>query len=100
MNTPSRLPKLAVASRSEAVQTALVPLNFDQIVEEISQWPEDIVARLVDHIMLARRGGIAPGVETAWDDELRRRMEEIRSGKVQGIPGEEVSARLRKIVGR
>jgi hypothetical protein len=31
---------------------------------------------------------------------VARRVEEIRSGKVQGIPGEIVSARIRKIVGR
>jgi putative addiction module component (TIGR02574 family) len=39
-------------------------------------------------------------VETAWKTEVSRRVEEIRSGKAQGIPGEEVSARVRKIVGR
>ena len=39
-------------------------------------------------------------METAWKTEVDRRVEEIQSGQVQGIPGEEVSARIRKIVGR
>jgi putative addiction module component (TIGR02574 family) len=29
-------------------------------------------------------------IERAWDEEVRRRVEEIRSGKVQTVPGEEV----------
>ena len=34
------------------------------------------------------------GVEEAWALEIRRRLEEIRSGKVQTIPYEEVRRRL------
>ena len=41
-----------------------------------------------------------PEIEAAWQTEIARRVEEIQSGKVQGLPGEEVSARVRKIVGR
>ena len=33
--------------------------------------------------------------DSAWDAEVERRVEEIRSGKVQGIPAEEVFARLK-----
>ena len=41
-----------------------------------------------------------PEIEAAWQTEAARRVEEIQSGKVQGIPGEDVSVRIRKIVGR
>jgi hypothetical protein len=41
-----------------------------------------------------------PEIEATWHTEIGRRIEEIPSGKVQGIPGEEVSARSDKIVGR
>ncbi|HXH10907.1 MAG TPA: addiction module protein [Alphaproteobacteria bacterium] len=34
--------------------------------------------------------------ETAWDAELARRMEEIRSGKAVGDPADKVVAELRK----
>ena len=34
------------------------------------------------------------GVEAAWSDEIKRRIEEIDSGKVQMIPYEEVRRRL------
>ena len=39
-------------------------------------------------------------IDLAWKQETRRRVAEIESGAVTGIPGEEVSARIRKIVGR
>jgi putative addiction module component (TIGR02574 family) len=31
-----------------------------------------------------------PEVERAWDEEIRRRIEEIKSGKTQTVPGEDV----------
>ena len=40
-----------------------------------------------------------PEIDAAWRVETRRRIEEIQSGKVQGIPGEQVMGELRKIVG-
>ncbi|MGB8989808.1 MAG: addiction module protein [Candidatus Sulfotelmatobacter sp.] len=30
------------------------------------------------------------GVEAAWDDEIKRRVDDIRSGRVKTIPGEQV----------
>jgi putative addiction module component (TIGR02574 family) len=78
---------------------SLMPLTLDQIVEETGNLPQDVVIELVDRIMLKMHGGIAPHVEQAWRQETRRRIAEIQSGKVQGIPGEQVSAEIRKIVG-
>ena len=34
-----------------------------------------------------------------FDDETRRRVGEIQSGKVTGLPGEEVMSEVRKIIG-
>jgi len=34
------------------------------------------------------------GVEEAWAEEIKRRVEDVRSGKVEMIPGEEVLRRL------
>jgi len=76
-----------------------MPMTLDQIVEETRQLPADVVAELVDRIVLARHGGIEPEVEAAWKTEIDRRIEEIESGKVQGIPVEESLARIRKIAG-
>lgn len=78
---------------------ASMPMTLDQIVEETSHLPADVVAELVDRILLARHGGIDPDVEAAWKTEIDRRVKEIEEGKVEGIPLEESLARIRKIAG-
>jgi putative addiction module component (TIGR02574 family) len=35
-----------------------------------------------------------PGIQTAWSEEIKRRIDEVDSGKVQLIPHEEVRRRL------
>jgi len=78
---------------------AAMPMTLDQIVEETRQLPADVVAELVDRILLARHGGIEPDVQAAWKTEIDRRIAEIQEGKVQGIPVEESLARIGKIAG-
>ena len=76
-----------------------VPMTVDQIVEEARHWPPEKVGELVERLTEDLHSG-SPEFEAAWQAEIARRVEEIRSGKVRGIPGEEVSARVRKIAGR
>jgi putative addiction module component (TIGR02574 family) len=38
-------------------------------------------------------------VERAWDEELARRIEDVRSGRVRLIPSSEVLARARALLG-
>jgi len=76
-----------------------VPITLDQIVEEARHWPPEKVGELVGRLTEDLHSG-DPETEIAWQTEIARRLEEIHSGKVQGLPGEEVSARVRKIVGR
>ena len=66
-------------------------LSADQIVEETSDWPEDAVADLVDRI-LRKYGEVDPLVDKAWHEEIGRRIADLESGKVQGIPLEETLA--------
>ena len=75
-------------------------LPLDEILEESQQWPDDVVAELVDRLMLARHGVKESALSPAWHSVASRRVAEIRSGQVQGVPGEVVSARIRQIVGR
>ena len=76
-----------------------VPITLEQIVEEARHWPPEKVGELVGRLTEDLHTG-DPEIETAWRTEVDRRIEEIQSGKVQGIPAEEVSARIRKIIGR
>jgi hypothetical protein len=61
------------------------PMTLDQIVEETRQLPPDVVAELVDRILLTRHGGTERDAGAAWKTEIGRRLREIEEGKVQGI---------------
>ena len=75
-----------------------MPMTVNEIIEEARHLPGDQLVELVDR--LAEGLHLTPEVEDSWKSETRRRIAEIESGKVQGIPGAEVSARIRKIIGR
>ncbi|MGB9203659.1 MAG: addiction module protein [Terriglobales bacterium] len=52
---------------------------------------------LIDHLIESLDEGPAEeGVEEAWDQEIKRRVEDVRSGKVKMIPGEQVLRELAK----
>ena len=75
-------------------------MTLDQIVAESRLLPRDQLAELVDLLTLELHEEIDPEIENAWADEAERRLAEIRSGKVQPIPGEQVLAELRQRAGR
>lgn len=74
-----------------------MPITLDEIVEETRQLPPDVVAELMDRIMLARHGDIEPQIEEAWKQEVRRRLAEHESGEGIVVSAEEMKARLRRI---
>jgi putative addiction module component (TIGR02574 family) len=50
---------------------------------------------LIDRLVESLDDGPAEeGVEAAWDAEIKRRVDDIRSGRVQTIPGERLRERL------
>jgi putative addiction module component (TIGR02574 family) len=75
-------------------------LTQEEIVNETGKWSPGEAAELVDRLTLKLHQSIAPEIENAWKDETRRRLAESREGKVQAIPGEEVSRKVAGIVGR
>jgi hypothetical protein len=50
--------------------------------------------------MLAKHGAGDGSLSPAWRETLRRRVEDIRSGREPGFDGKDVADRVRKIVGR
>lgn len=77
-----------------------MPMTIDQMVEETRSLPRDTVAELVDRILMATHGGQTTDHAKAWSAVVHERIADIRDKKVGGIPGEQTSARIRKIVGR
>jgi putative addiction module component (TIGR02574 family) len=76
-----------------------MPMTLDEIVEETRNWPPERVGELVGRLTEDLHTS-DPEIEAAWKTEIDRRIEEIQSGKVKGIPVEEVSARIQKMLGR
>jgi putative addiction module component (TIGR02574 family) len=76
-----------------------MPMTLDKIIEETRHWPPERVGELVGRLTEDLHNS-GPEIEAAWKTEIDRRIEEIQSGKMKGIPAEEVSARIRKILAR
>lgn len=75
-----------------------MPMTVEQIVEETRRWPPERVGELVGRLTEDLRAS-NPEIEAAWKTEIDRRIAEIESGKVRGVPLEESLARARKIAG-
>jgi putative addiction module component (TIGR02574 family) len=72
----------------------VTPQASEVLEKALALSPQDrglLISRLIASL---DEGPAEEGVEAAWSDELKRRVEEIQSGKVEMIPGEEVDRRL------
>jgi putative addiction module component (TIGR02574 family) len=77
-----------------------MPMTVDQIVLEVRRLPREQAAELFDRLLVETVATPDPEIEAAWKREIRRRIDEIESGREPGVAGEEVMAELRQIVGR
>ena len=63
-------------------------MTQDQVEIEALALPRHARARIAE-LLIASLDEDSE-IERAWDEEVRRRVQEIRSGQVQTVPGEEV----------
>ena len=96
--TPSP-PLRALNPNPKEITVTAVPITLDQIIEETRHWPPEKVGELVGRLTEELHTS-DPEIEAAWKSEIDRRIEEIQTGKVQGIPAEEVFVKARRILGR
>lgn len=73
-------------TRGEAV-------SVQELQAEVLKLPSHERARLAE--LLISSLDEEDEITTAWADEAERRYHDLRSGKVEGIPAEEVLARVR-----
>ena len=79
-----------------------------QLTPQVSEVPEKALALstedrglIIDRLIESLDNESAEeGVEAAWSDEIKRRVEEIQFGKDEMIPGEEVDRRLARLSNR
>jgi putative addiction module component (TIGR02574 family) len=75
-------------------------LTLDQITEEAMKLPADSKALLADKLVESLESEDLDEIQRLWSTEAMRRRDEIRSGQVQPIPGEQVLEEVRRLVGR
>ncbi len=77
-----------------------MPLTLDQLAAAAMQLPASSRALLAEMMVESLDAGERDEIERAWADEALRRRDEVRSGRVQPVPGEQVIAEVRSAVGR
>jgi putative addiction module component (TIGR02574 family) len=75
-------------------------MTLDQITEEAMKLSADSKALLADRLVESLESEELDEIQRLWSAEAIRRRDEIRSGQVQPIPGEEVLEEVRHLVGR
>jgi putative addiction module component (TIGR02574 family) len=69
-------------------------MTLEEIHAEALNLPHESRAQLVESLMATLVENLDPGVEQAWFEEAERRHQQLSDGSVQGIPAEEVFAKL------
>jgi putative addiction module component (TIGR02574 family) len=70
-----------------------------EIIEEASDLPVDERVIVVDSL-LRTLNVPNPEIDKEWAETAKTRLEELRSGRVEAIPGDQVLARIRARVAR
>jgi putative addiction module component (TIGR02574 family) len=66
-------------------------MNTDAIEKEALALPVEARARLVDKLLESLDDDMSDPLGGAWGEEIERRREEVRQGRVTPVAGEEVS---------
>jgi len=75
-------------------------MTVEQIAEEALALPSESRALLADKLVESLDTAALSRIDKAWLAEAKRRRDEVRSGKVQTIPGDEALADVRRSLGR
>ena len=77
-----------------------MPLTIDEITTEAMQLPVSSRAELAEKLVESLDFPENDDIQRAWAAEAISRRDEVRSGRVQTIPGEQVLAEVRRMLGQ
>jgi putative addiction module component (TIGR02574 family) len=95
-----RLDTLALESVRGSAYSLLMAFTLEQLAEEAMKLPSASRAVLADRIVESLDLAEPDEIQRLWAAEALRRRDEVRSGQIKPIPGEEVLAEVRRLVGR
>ena len=73
-----------------------MPKTLTELTKDAAELPVSERLKLARILLDLSETTLQPAeeVQSAWDDEIERRLQELRSGKVQGVPLEEVKKKI------
>jgi len=74
--------------------------TVEQLVEQAMDLPTESRARLADLLVESLDAVELGPIDRLWITEAKRRRDEVRSGRVETIPGDEALKKVRDIVRR
>jgi excinuclease UvrABC ATPase subunit len=77
-----------------------MPLTLEQLTAEAMRLPVESRALLADKLVESLGSAELDDIQRLWTAEAIRRRDEVRSGQVQSVPGEQVLDEVRRLVGR
>jgi putative addiction module component (TIGR02574 family) len=77
-----------------------VRFTLEELTREVMELPVAARATLADQLAESLDFAEPDDIQRLWAKEAIRRRDEIRSGAVKAIPGDEVIAEVRRLVGR
>ena len=69
--------------------------TFEKLAEQTMALPSESRAQLADLLVESLEGDDLGRIEQLWLDEAKRRRDEVRSGNVKTVPGEEALREVR-----
>ena len=73
-------------------------MNTDELIDEVTSLPVEERARVVDSLLQSLNSPDESNT-AAWFALAKRRLDELRSGAVKAIPGDEVFAKIKQRYG-
>jgi hypothetical protein len=68
---------------------------FQEIKEKAINLPIELRSELIHDQILSLENPVKTEIETAWDEEIFKRVNEIKSGKASGRPAMEILSEIR-----
>jgi putative addiction module component (TIGR02574 family) len=72
--------------------------SIEQLTKEILALPSMSRALLAEKLVESLEFDTDPTIQAAWVTEAKRRRDEVRSGSITPIPGEEALAQVRQLL--
>lgn len=83
--------------QADFAETAIMPTLVEELSQRARVLSAEERAQLADNLLASLEEPVNPGAGSAWEKEIGRRVEEIRSGKAKLISAGEVFAESARI---